>query len=247
MNEPKRAKLGSRNSNGENNTTPSAFSTFATLTDNGGGTASANASVVPPSSRPAPAVLSHEIVDSFTVPGELSAWMYSQEREAEREREREREKKRGRRRRRKTQGEEKNSEKKNSKKGIVMTDHLFRVPLDYSRGPEAGTIQLFVRVATSPSRAAAAANAAAAAAAAATPATTKVTSSGGVPPAPTRRRRTLAPLPPGRPRIRGPSPNRGFLVAKSGSAQRLSRRFTRPEGHRPVVAARRGTRAGFWR
>ena len=48
-----------------------------------------------------------------------------------------------------------------------MTDHLFRVPLDYSRGPEGGTIQLFARVATSPARAAAAANAAAAAAASA--------------------------------------------------------------------------------
>ena len=52
-----------------------------------------------------------------------------------------------------------------------MTDHLFRVPLDYSLGPEGGTIQLFARVATSPSRAAAA-NAAAAAAAKAAAATT---------------------------------------------------------------------------
>ena len=68
-----------------------------------------------------------------------------------------------------------------------MTDHLFRVPLDYSRGPEAGTIQLFARVATSPSRAAAAANVAAAAAAAAPAAPTKTTSSSaasGVPPPP---------------------------------------------------------------
>jgi pimeloyl-ACP methyl ester carboxylesterase len=68
-----------------------------------------------------------------------------------------------------------------------MTDHLFRVPLDYSRGAEAGTIELFARVATSPSRAAAA-NAAAAVAAANNAANTKAapppSPSASVPPPP---------------------------------------------------------------
>ena len=78
MNEPKRAKLGSRSTfdatttrNHSASTLAAAAAAAASLTDGGGGAnAAAGASVVPPSSRPPPACLSHEIVDTFNVPGE---------------------------------------------------------------------------------------------------------------------------------------------------------------------------------
>ena len=73
MNEPKRAKLGSRNSVDATMSNPLSTSTLAAaaaLTGGGAAATAAGASVVPPSSRPPPACLSHEIVDSFNVPGE---------------------------------------------------------------------------------------------------------------------------------------------------------------------------------
>lgn len=59
MTDSKRAKLGTFS----RNNAASTLSVSASLTAD-------SSSVVPPSSRPAPACLSHEIVDTFNVPGE---------------------------------------------------------------------------------------------------------------------------------------------------------------------------------
>jgi len=72
MNEPKRAKLGSsRNAIDPTSASTCAAAAAASLTGDGGAAAARSAaSAAPPSSRPAPVCLSHEIVDSFNVPGE---------------------------------------------------------------------------------------------------------------------------------------------------------------------------------
>ena len=65
----------------------------------------------------------------------------------------------------------------------------------------------------------------------------------GPSPAP-RRRRAVAPLPPGRARLRGPAAHRGVVVAQGGHPPRVPRRPAGPEGHGAVVAARRAARPG---
>jgi len=87
MAEPKRAKLGSKAS-------PSApaVATAALAPSS----SSLTESVVPPSSRPAPACVSHEVVDSFAVPGPSQFPFFSLKKERKKERREKRKKREGR-------------------------------------------------------------------------------------------------------------------------------------------------------
>lgn len=252
MNEPKRAKLGSRDATTRNHSTLAAA---ASLTSGGGSEAgvSAAASVFPPSSRPPPACLSHEIVDTFNVPGELE-WRFHEERERRRN---------GKREKKLNEvGEKKTQKPKQTKKTKKLRYRHDRPPL-----PRPARLLPRARRGNHP----------------ALRARGDVSREGGgggerccrgsscgggggsgsrndgkgtrrrrrhlrlrrPSPAP-RRRRPLAPLPPGWARIRGTAPDRGLVVAEGRAAPRLPRRPFGPARNGPVVAAGRAARSRGW-